>query len=122
LRRAYEDRTGVGAAFHRNLLARINRELGGHFDLTAFRYKATWDAELERMDMALVSEADQQVAIDDLELTVTFRKDEEIQTGCSTKYARRDVELLAGNAGFDVVLHWRDDARMGLFLLAPRGR
>lgn len=122
LRRAYDDRAGVTAAFHRNLLARINRELGGHFDLTAFRYEATWDADLGRMDMALVSEVDQRIAIDDLELTVVFRKDEEIQTECSTKYARRDIDVLAHSAGFDVVLQWRDDARMSLVLLAPRGR
>ena len=60
---AYDDPLGVTAAFNKNLLVRINRELGGEFDLAAFDHQAVWNAAAHRIEMHLVSRADQRVRI-----------------------------------------------------------
>src|SRR4029079_11989578 len=64
LERAYDDPLGVTAAFNRNLLVRINRELGGNFDLDAFAHRATWNSEASRIEMHLVSLKQQTVHIE----------------------------------------------------------
>jgi L-histidine N-alpha-methyltransferase len=121
LLRAYDDRAGVTAAFGKNLLARINRELGGHFNLGAFRHQAEWDEDASRVELSLVSLQEQRVRIDALELEVSLYEGESIHTEWSCKYARRDIDLLARTAGFDVVEQFFDGAgRMSLNLLAPR--
>lgn len=121
LLQAYDDRAGVTAAFDKNLLARINRELGGQFPLASFRHEASWDEEASRVEMALVSLVEQTVRIEALDLEVHLRAGESIHTEWSCKYARRDIDLLMRAAGFDVVQRWFDGAgRMSLNLLAPR--
>lgn len=108
LRLAYDDPLGVTAAFNRNLLVRINRELDGDFDLESFRHRAVWNAEQSRVEMHLVSTREQHVRVTRAGLAITFREDEHIWTESSYKY-RRD-ELAAGlvAAGFEVRDQWVD--------------
>ena len=70
---AYDDPLGVTAAFNKNLLVRINRELGGEFDLAAFDHQAVWNGDERRIEMHLVSRADQRVRITAAATTVTLQ-------------------------------------------------
>jgi dimethylhistidine N-methyltransferase len=121
LERAYDDARGVTAAFDKNLLARINRELGGHFDLDAFAHRAPWVAEHGRVEMHLESLADQTVRIDALDLDVPFARGETIHTESSHKYSLEEIDRLAARAGFTVADRWLDsERRFSLQLLRPR--
>lgn len=94
---AYDDPTGVTAAFNKNLLARINRELGGNFDLRAFSFLARYDAAAGAVRSYLRTERAQHVTIPGAQVEVTFDAGETIHTESSYKFAREEmVELLAG--------------------------
>ncbi|MBI1903158.1 MAG: L-histidine N(alpha)-methyltransferase [Planctomycetia bacterium] len=108
---AYDDAGGVTAAFNRNLLARINRELGGHFDLRTFQHRARYDAEVGRVEMYLVSDRRQQVAIDHLRLEVPFVAGEAIHTENSYKYSLAEIETLAATARMRCRRTWFDSER-----------
>ncbi len=110
---AYDDPHGVTSEFNLNLLARINRELGGHFDLTGFTHRAFYEEEAGRMAMYLESLRDQIVAIDALGLSVQFRAGELIHTEYSYKYAPAEIDALAEKSGLRVLRRWFDSA--GLF-------
>ncbi len=97
---AYDDADGVTAAFNKNVLTRINRELGGHFDLSLFRHVACWNDAASRIEMHLESRRRQEVRIDALELTVTFRAGETIHTESSVKYTLERVDDVLRVAGF----------------------
>ena len=105
---AYNDKLGVTAAFNKNLLLRINRELSGHFDLSAFRHKATYNAGEGRVEMHLISDMAQKVAVDTLGMTVNFEPGESIHTESSYKYDERQLAALASEAGFDLARTWSD--------------
>lgn len=94
------------AAFNLNLLARINRELGGDFDLNRFHHKAIWNAEQSRVEMHLVSDREQSVRV--LGETFHFRRGETIHTENSHKYAVDKFAALAADAGFSVARSWVD--------------
>jgi uncharacterized SAM-dependent methyltransferase len=83
---AYDDPLGVTAAFNKNLLVRINRELGGLFELGAFEHRAIWNGEARRVEMHLVSTRDQNVRIPGARCTVSLRQNESIWTESSYKY------------------------------------
>src|SRR4029077_14151017 len=85
---AYDDPLGVTAAFNRNLLVRINRELGADFDIASFRHRAVWNDEESRVEMHLVAARRQQVRIPAASLDVTFEEGETIWTESSYKYRR----------------------------------
>jgi dimethylhistidine N-methyltransferase len=120
LERAYDDSQGVTARFNLNLLARINRELGGRFDLDAFRHRARYDEELGRVEIYLDSRRDQAVRIDALDLTVSFAAGESIHTEYSYKYSPGEISRLAAAAGLRVERQWFDAAgRFSLNLLGP---
>ncbi len=88
---AYDDPLGVTAAFNRNLLVRINRDLGADFDVAAFGHRALWNAAESRVEMHLVATSRQQVRIPGASLDVTFEAGETIWTESSYKYrAERD--------------------------------
>lgn len=106
---AYDDAAGVTAAFNKNILARINRELGGHFDLDSFRHLALWNRHKSRIEMHLESTLDQTIAIDDLELTVAFSRGERIHTENSYKFTSSIVESILQNSGFAMERTWTDD-------------
>jgi L-histidine N-alpha-methyltransferase len=119
LERAYDDGRGVTARFNLNLLARINRELGGRFELSAFRHRAVYDEEAGRVTMALVSERAQQVRIDALGLDVDFAAGESIHTEDSYKYSLAEIDAVGAGGGFRVEARWFDHAgRFSLNLLA----
>jgi L-histidine N-alpha-methyltransferase len=97
LRAAYDDRAGVTAAFNKNLLVRINRELGGTFDLDRFRHVARWNEAASRIEMHLESTVAQEVRVDRLSLRLRMAAGETIHTESSAKYDLPRVErLLAG--------------------------
>lgn len=108
---AYDDPGGVTAAFNRNVLARINRELGGEFDLRNFRFVAAYDERRGCVDSFQESLIDQRVRIGALDLEVTFRKGERILTESSYKYDEATVRDLASEAGLRLDAMWSDDAR-----------
>jgi L-histidine Nalpha-methyltransferase len=107
---AYDDAAGVTAAFNRNILVRINRELGGHFDVDQFQHEARWNESEGRIEMHLVSAIDQSVLIDDLNLIVSFAAGESIHTENSYKYSLHEIQLLASAAGFTADGQWFDSA------------
>jgi dimethylhistidine N-methyltransferase len=105
---AYDDPIGLSAAFNLNTLARINRELDADFDLAAFRHRARWDAAERRVEMHLVSLADQAARIRGLELTVELARGETIWTESSHKFEGHEVRAMAERAGFDCAAQWLD--------------
>jgi dimethylhistidine N-methyltransferase len=108
---AYHDPRGVTAAFNLNLLTRINRELGGHFDVAKFAHRAFFNEEASRIEMHLVSRERQSVSIDALRLDVHVEAGETIHTENSYKYTDGDIDTLAREGGFDVQQRWRDAGR-----------
>jgi L-histidine Nalpha-methyltransferase len=105
---AYDDPLGVTAAFNLNLLARINRELEGDFDLTQFEHLAKFNSETRSVEMHLRSTRRQAVSILGADLTVAFEEGETIWTENSHKYTLEEVARMAGTAGFDCEAQWID--------------
>jgi L-histidine Nalpha-methyltransferase len=115
--RAYDDASGVTAAFNLNVLEVINRELGGHFDLGDFSHVALYDAERDRIEMRLRAERHLEVAIDALGLTVEFERGEELRTEISAKFTEDRVEAFLAEAGLAMRHWWTDpDGDFGLSL------
>jgi dimethylhistidine N-methyltransferase len=110
LERAYNDGAGVTAEFNLNLLARMNRELGADFDPSRFRHEATWNEAAGRIEMRLVSRADQCVNV--AGETIQFEAGEAILTEYSHKYELDDFAGLAAGAGFAVARVWTDPDRL----------
>ena len=118
LEAAYNDRAGHSAAFARNLLVRLNRELAGSFDPGSFRYEAHWQAQDSRIAMALVSERDQQVSLDGTRWR--FAAGEALITEYSHKYSPEAFTALAAAAGWRALERWgADDGSFSLHLLQP---
>jgi L-histidine N-alpha-methyltransferase len=103
---AYDDSLGITAAFNRNLLARINRELGGTFDVAAFEHRAYYNDAEGRIEMHLVSRKAQRVLIDGYE--VAFDEGESIHTENSYKYDDESLHALAEAGGFSIERRWCD--------------
>lgn len=123
LESAYDDAMGVTAAFNLNVLTRINRELGGKFDLAKFEHLSIYNDELGRIEMHLASKADQTVHIKDLNLDIQFKKGESIHTENSHKYSFDDIDELANSAGFKTEKRWLDsNEQFSLNLFAPDGK
>ncbi|HEX7665938.1 MAG TPA: L-histidine N(alpha)-methyltransferase [Polyangiaceae bacterium] len=97
---AYDDAAGVTAAFNKNMLVRINRELGAHFDVDRFAHRAIWNHDKSRIEMHLESLEDQIVRIDALDLAVSFKKGERIFTESSHKYTVEKIDAFFEAAGF----------------------
>jgi L-histidine N-alpha-methyltransferase len=118
---AYDDALGVTAAFNLNLLGRINRELGGEFDLGAFRHRAIYNREAGRIEMHLESRRAQTVAIRTLSLEIPFTAGETIHTESSYKFDREQIAALAAETGFELGGTWTDEAgRFASNLLVAR--
>jgi dimethylhistidine N-methyltransferase len=121
LEAAYDDSQGVTARFNLNILARINRELGGSFDLGSFRHVARYDETQGRVEMHLESRRPQRVGIAALGLAVPFAPGERIHTENSYKYSLVEIDALAAAAGLRITHRWLDgDGRFSANLLAPR--
>jgi L-histidine N-alpha-methyltransferase len=106
--RAYNDSEGVTARFNINLLARINRELGGNFDLGRFRYYSTYNARTGGMESFLISVEKQSVCIGSCGRTFSFDPWEPIHTESSYKYLDKDLHRLAAFTGFEIVEKFHD--------------
>ena len=107
---AYDDPTGVTAAFNKNLLGRMNRELGADFDLCTFRFSAQWNESRGAIESFLVSEKEQTVRIPAAGLTVDFAAGEAIHTESSYKFTRAEIVALAKSCGFDEKKTYTDAA------------
>jgi L-histidine N-alpha-methyltransferase len=117
LQLAYDDPLGVTAAFNKNLLVRINRELGGNFDLDGFDHRALWNRAESRVEMHLVSRRAQRVAIPRAGCDVSFEAGEFIWTESSYKYSAEQVLAMGAAAGFRSLEQWiESDARFALTL------
>jgi dimethylhistidine N-methyltransferase len=108
LEAAYNDSLGVTSAFNLNVLARINRELGGSFDLRAFRHHAFYNEAMGRIEIYIESLVDQKVRIDKLDLEAEFAAGELIHTENSYKYDIAGIARLAGETGFECSRSWYD--------------
>ncbi len=108
---AYNDPTGVTAAFDKNMLGRINRELGGHFDLDAFAHVARYEAGHGSVDSYLVAQRGMRVSIDALKLEIPFAPFEAIHTESSHKFDVADIAALAASASMRVETTWNDAAK-----------
>ena len=104
---AYDDAAGVTAAFNRNLLVRINRELGADFDPSAFRHHAFYNAERSRVEMHLVSERRQRVRVGPT--AFDFQPGESIHTENSYKYDVWEFAARAAGCGLRLDAAWTDD-------------
>jgi dimethylhistidine N-methyltransferase len=107
---AYDDPLQVTAAFNRNLLRRINDELGGSFDLDGFAHRAVWNGDEQRVEMHLVSLRRQHVRIEAADVDVTFERDEWIWTESSHKYEPSGVLGEGLAAGFSRGEQWIDES------------
>jgi L-histidine Nalpha-methyltransferase len=108
---AYDDALGVTAAFNLNLLVRINRELGGGFDLASFRHRVRYDADEGRIEMHLESLRAQTVPIRYLDLEISFAAGETIHTESSYKFETGQVSRYGAETGFELRRIWTDAGR-----------
>jgi len=121
LEAAYDDAQNVTARFNTNILRRINRELGGNFKLSKFKYHAKYNADEGRVNMGQISLCRQTVHIEALDLTVAFDKNEFMRTESSMKYSRDDIRQLASQCGLRIYRQWINlDKGYTLNLFAPR--
>ena len=111
---AYDDASGVTAAFNLNLLHRINRELGGDFDVSAFAHEARWNNADSRIEMHLVSLRDQLVEVAGRQFA--FQAGESIRTEISRKFELAGLRELARSGGWELQRTWQDEA--GFFCVA----
>ncbi len=112
---AYDDSLGVTAAFNLNLLARINRELDGDFDVKKFQHSAVYNDELGRIEIHLVSRKPQTVRIRAIDLEANFEKGETIRTENSYKFDPDQLSVLARDTGFSLARTWFDAAHLFSF-------
>jgi len=110
LKDAYDDAQGVTAAFNKNMLVRLNRELGADFDLDGFAHEIRWNDDDSRIEMHLRSLREQTVRVGELGLDVQFEEDETIHTENSCKYRSGEVDTMLSAAGFEATRRWSDAA------------
>jgi L-histidine N-alpha-methyltransferase len=120
LHAAYNDGQGLTAAFNLNILAVINRELQGRFDLGQFSHRAGYDEARSRIEMHLDARCNQAVPIDGLGMVVRFQAGESVRTEISRKFTRDTLAALLGDAGFECRAHYEpDNGYFSLMLAAP---
>jgi L-histidine N-alpha-methyltransferase len=115
---AYDDAKGVTAAFNRNVLLRINRELNANFHPQCFRHKVRWNGEASRIEMHLESLIRQTVEIRDLGIEVSFRRGETIHTENSYKFTPEILQQFMTRSGFKMQERWMDKKKWFSVLLA----
>jgi dimethylhistidine N-methyltransferase len=114
---AYDDPLSVTAAFNRNLLVRLNRELDADIDLAGFRHAAVWNAGESRVEMHLVSTHRQRLRIPRAACDITLQEGETIWTESSYKFDDEMLARLLADSGFTAETQWLDrDARFALTL------
>ncbi|WP_405609182.1 L-histidine N(alpha)-methyltransferase [Streptomyces sp. NBC_00076] len=119
--RAYDDAAGVTAAFNKNVLTVVNRELGADFDAGAFDHVALWDAENDWIEMRLRSRTAQTVKVPALDLAVDFEDGEELRTEISAKFREGGVRTELARSGLELTHWWTDrEDRFALSLSVAR--
>jgi len=118
---AYDDALGVTSAFNRNLLVRMNRELGADFDINKFQHRVVYNENLGRIEAYLVSRNRQLVRIKGIDLEVAFEEGEAIHTENSYKFDLKQLAGLASDTGFFLEKTWFDSARRFSFNLFTAG-
>lgn len=108
---AYDDSQGVTERFNKNILCRLNRELGANVDLDSFRHVATWNKKLSRMEIYLESLRPQTINLGLLNLRITMAEDERIHTENSYKYTMPMVRAMLNPAGFALERSWFDQRK-----------
>ena len=106
---AYNDETGITAAFNKNILTRINRELGGNLEVEKFKHWEVYDPETGTAKSFLVATETMEVTVKELEITVNFDQWETIHTEISQKYDDKTVSWLAEQAGLEIETSFTDD-------------
>jgi dimethylhistidine N-methyltransferase len=106
---AYDDPLGLTAAFNKNVLLRINRDLGGDIDLASFAHEARWNHEASRVEMHLVSVRRQVITIPRADCRVTFEGGESIWTESSYKFEPRGIVQMGARAGLRLAEQWVDE-------------
>lgn len=117
---AYDDARGVTAAFNKNLLVRINRELQGNFSLSAFRHEARFNTEHQRVEMHLVSRYTQRVTV--MGRLFMFAAGESVHTENSYKYGLVKFQAMARRAGWSHRQFWVDGQSRFAVHVLERGR
>lgn len=117
---AYDDSSGVTAAFNKNVLVRINRELDADFDLDLFHHQIIWNERDQAIEMHLRSQGNQQVYMKSLDLYITFREGETIHTESSHKYTLDSLANICKMAGLTLQRSWTDEnAWFAMNLIEP---
>lgn len=115
--RAYDDQAGITAEFNKNILVRINRELGANFNPRLFRHRALWNQERSRMEIYLESLIAQYVTIPVLDLAVRLARGETIHTENSYKFTPESLAAIVQRAGFGITQWWTDEREwFGVYL------
>ncbi len=109
IEQAYNDPAGVTAAFNKNLLSRVNRELGGEFDLTGFSHHAPYCPESAKVEMRLVADCNQWVRIEGMKGSLRFKKGDYIHTEDSHKYSLDGFQKMSGDACLTMEGQWLDE-------------
>lgn len=122
LQAAYDDAQGITAAFNKNALEVLNRELGADFDLDAFDHLARYNEDAQQVEIYLVSNRSQRVGIPALNTHIDFEPGERILTEISRKFTPATIEALLKRGGFELVRHFEPDNHyFSLVLARPSG-
>jgi L-histidine Nalpha-methyltransferase len=120
LDKAYNDKKGVTAKFNLNILSRINRELGGKFNLSTFEHKSFYNIQKHRIEMHLESKIDQQIGIEAFRKIFYFKKGETIHTENSYKYSQNRLKEVVKNAGLEEIKNFTDRKKQYSLLLLKK--
>ena len=120
LDRAYNDKNGITAKFNFNVLARINRELEGEFNISNFEHRSFYNIHKHRIEMHLESKLDQEVRIGAIGKKFYFKKGEKIHTENSYKYSLRRLNKLVKKAGLQVIRNFTDPEEQYTLLLLKK--
>lgn len=120
LDRAYNDKNGITAKFNFNVLARINRELDGEFNISKFEHKSFYNTRKHRIEMHLESKLDQQVRIGAIGKIFYFKKGETIHTENSYKYSLNRFNSLVKKAGLQVIRNFTDPNKQFTLILLKK--
>lgn len=118
---AYNDAEGITAAFNRNLLSVLNRELGADFDAQAFAHDAVYNPQAEQIEMYLVAQTPQEVHFDGVDEPLSFESGERIQTEISRKFTERSLNEAIERGGMQVDRHFEAENAAYSLVLAHKG-
>jgi L-histidine Nalpha-methyltransferase len=111
LNSAYNDKAKITQRFNLNLLSRINRELGGDFNIKSFEHRAFYNVDEQRVEMHLVSKRDQESHIRFIQESFTFKEGESIHTENSYKYSHEQIRKLAEDNCFELKMNFMDQRK-----------